>query len=167
MFGLFGSKNPRPLELEGTTTILAPASLIFGLLDFARPDSRLRQRKFEFTQESANLGPFSAIDPAMRDLRFDFNVDLYEPDRAYGFDTRIVAEEAFGAFDAFREEYYLEETQERTCRVTLKTICRYRVGLSRRIKREEEVKMTQSVVNDLVRLKSEAEARVSESDVER
>jgi len=162
MFGLFKTKHIKPLELEGTATIHAPAALIFGLVDFTSPANRLAARGFQFSERATQTGRFAATDPNLPDVRFEFDVDLYETPKTYGFFSRIVADPPFGGFERNREEYHIEALDDRNCRVTLKTTNWYREGMASRQRRNEEALMTQAVAQDLMKLKLEAEALVKE-----
>lgn len=162
MFGFFTSRKNEPLELEGKATILAPAELIFDLVNFASPGNRLAARGFDFSERSEKLGHFAAMDPEMPDLRFEFDVDLYDDGKTYGYFSKIVATPEFGAFERSREEYHLEQLDGGRCRVTLKTKNWWREGVAGRDRRNEETVMTQAVGNDLARLKLEAETLAAE-----
>ncbi|WP_375201172.1 hypothetical protein [Hyphococcus sp.] len=162
MFGLFSRKTQEPLELEGTATIHAPAALIFNLIDFSSPANRLAARGFQFTEKAARLGQFAATDPNLPDVHFEFEVDLYDEARTYGFFSKILADPPFGGFDRNREEFHIEALDDRHCRVTLKTKNWYRQGMKGHQRRNEEALMTQAVAQDLMKLKVEAEALVKE-----
>lgn len=162
MFGLFRKKHIKPLELEGTATIHAPAALIFGLVDFTSPANRLAARGFQFSERSTRTGRFAATDPNLPDVRFEFDVDLYDAPSAYGFFSKIIADPPFGGFERNREEYHIEALDDRNCRVTLKTTNWYREGMTGRARRNEEALMTQAVAQDLMKLKLEAEGLVKE-----
>lgn len=158
MLGLFSPSKNHPLALEGTATILAPADLIFALVDFASPANRLAARGFAFSERARNVGKFAATDPTLPGVGFEFDVDLYDKDKAYGFFSRFVAEEPFGGFERSREEYHIASHDDGACRVTLKTRNWFRKGLNRRERRNEEILMSQALANDLAKLKIEAEA---------
>lgn len=157
MFGLFSPKNDEVLTLEGKATILAPAGLIFALVDFTSPANRLAARGFHFSEKAERLGRFLATDPNLSDLQFEFDVDLYEQDKAYGFNSRIIADPPFGAFERNREEYHIAPIEDGVCSVTLKTTGWYREDVKGRRRRNEEALMTRAVMQDLAKLKIEAE----------
>lgn len=156
MFGLF-SRKAAPLELEATATINAPAATIFALVDFSTPANRLAARGFQFSRRPGGPDLFSAKDPNMPDLTFEFDVDLNEYGKAYGFNSRILADAPFGAFESNREEYHITEIDARSCRVMLKTTSWWRKGVNGRQRSFEEETMTQAVTQDLAKLKIEAE----------
>lgn len=162
MFGLFSRKN-EPLSLEAAATVDAPARIVFSLVDFASPQCRLLARGFEFSERAPKLGRFTARDPDMPDLRFEFNVDTYEEAAAYGYVSRIVSDEPVGAFERMREEYHIEPVDPQTCRVTAKTKNWWRDSVKRRDRRHQEALMSEAVTRDLAKLKLEAETLARES----
>ncbi len=162
MFGLFSRKN-EPLSLEGTATVGAPARIVFSLVDFASPQCRLLARGFEFSERTARRGRFTAHDPDMPGLRFEFEVDTYEEPAAYGYVSRIFSDEPVGAFERMREEYRIEALGAQTCRVTVRTKNWWRDTVKRRDRRHQEASMTEAVMRDLAKLKLEAETLASES----
>ncbi|MGH1422763.1 MAG: hypothetical protein ACRBEQ_13195 [Hyphomonas sp.] len=147
--------NRDPLTITANLEVEADLDRVFDLLDFNAPRNALRERGFKFVQAPGqeDQHEFHAEDPAIEDLKFDFCVDTYLPQRELAFSTFIQSDTIpLGDLVKHHSHYVLKPLGENRCHLELTETAHVRDGLSNRKYQKELAALIYSVERHLVRL---------------
>ncbi len=147
--------NRDPLTITANLEVEADLDRVFDLLDFNAPRNALRERGFKFAQaaDQEDQHEFHAEDPTIEDLKFDFSVDTYLPQRELAFSTIIQSETlSLGNLVKSHSRYVLKSLGKNRCNLELTETAHLREGLSNRKYQMEMAALVYSVERHLVRL---------------